>query len=147
MECEKRLDSPLTKEEEEQFDATVAKKISKLTNEADDFYVSRLDKVIYSVLFLGAILQVVVLISMNSYLQENELVIVSLFAIFAMVLAAMDLAYPSFAWKLYRLRFIFTIRNIDDLQPSEMMIFMRRLSAYVFLILGYGYLVFVLLWF
>lgn len=140
IDCGERLGEPLSKQEEQEVEKEVAKKLKKLSDKKDYFYVSRLDKIVALLLIIGLVISFVIRIFGRDGLEEMDLALLIL-AIILMTITAIDLSFPYISWELYKLKFIFALSNFDDLQPSEIALYLRRFCAYAVCIVGYIYLI------
>ncbi len=141
IDCGEQLGTPLSKEEEANLNNKISKKIEKLSNSGDFFYVSRVDKIVGIMLIIGALTALLFKIIGGTGLGEHAafLILVIIF----MSLEAIDILFPHFMWELYKLKFIFAISNVDDMQPSDLQIYLRRIIAYLVSFVGYIYLIYV----
>lgn len=140
IDCGERLGPPLTKQDEQEVEKEVAKKLKKLSDKKDYFHVSRLDKIVALLLIIGAIISFVIRIFGRDGLEEMDFALLIL-AIILMIITAIDLSFPYLSWELYKLKFIFALSNFDDLQPSVIALYLRRFCAYAVCIAGYIYLI------
>lgn len=144
VDCGERLGPALSKQEEIEADLKVAKKISKLSNKTDYFHVTILDKFVAAALAIGAFLNFLIRLIWADRLGEADISFI-LLAIILMLVEALDLSLPVISWELYKLKFMFTIDNLDDLQPSVIALYSRKIMAYSVFFAGYVYLIYLLI--
>jgi hypothetical protein len=141
IDCGEQLGPPLSKQEEKDIDMEVSKKIRKLSNRGDYFYISKLDRVIAILNLIAAAQFLIINILNRGSLSEADLYI-SIIAIIVMLICAVDLMFPQISWELYKMKFIFAIDNPEDMEPSVFMLYMRRITGYTVCVIGYIYLIY-----
>jgi hypothetical protein len=143
IDCDARLGAPLTNAEEVEEERKVTEKMTKLSNKKDYFYVNRIDKTVAALLIIGAVLSLIFRISGGGNVGDAGRILLS-FAIPLMAIEAIDLLFPWISWELYKIKFIFSVENADDLQPSDLMIYIRRIFPYSTVISGYVLLIYII---
>lgn len=144
IDCGEWLGAPLTKQQEASEDRKVTDNITKLYNKRDYFYVSKLDKTAAVLLMIGAFISLLLRILFGTQVGYPFVIILTL-AIPLMAIEAIDLLLPWISWELYKLKFVFSVNNPDDMEPSEFMLYVRRITSYTTAICGYLFLIFVII--
>lgn len=140
IDCGEKLGLPLSKQEEIEQERRIAKKINKLSNRKDYFYVSKADRVVAFLLLVCVIIFPLIRIMGGPNLEEVD----SFFTMFAAILAviaAACLVIPQIPWELYKFKFMFIVDNPDDMQPTELALYMRRFYPYALCTAAYIYLI------
>ncbi len=140
IDCGERLGKPLSNVDEKKIDYEITKKMKKLSAKSDfySFHATVPDKVVAGLLVLIVVAQIVLRIFWGSYMTMDNNLSGILFVIL-MIMGIVDLLLPQFSWELYKLRFIFSIANTDDLEPSTMHSIMRRVTVYGLCLLAFVY--------
>lgn len=147
IDCGGILGPPLSKQEEKEAELEVSKKINDLNNKKDYFYVSKPDKAVGILLILGAVLFLLLKLFMFfkvffGYNFEDNYGVLPVFAAILMLIEAFKLLIPSLSWELYKLKFVFSVNNTEDIQPSTLALYTKRITSYAVCLLGYAYLIF-----
>ena len=137
IDCGERLGEPLSEEEEAKADRDITKKINRLSNRADylTLNITKLDIVIAVMLIVLSIMLLLIKIIFSEHITEDIHVIGNILIV-VMILETVDLLLPDISWGLYKLRFIFTVANSDDMEPSELFCIFRRVRIYGICIIG-----------
>lgn len=138
LDCGERLPSPLAGEELEKAQAELDKKISSLSDRADDFYVNRLDKAFIVLNAVGIIADAVICV------LKRETVGIFLGGIVALtlfLLSALLLMFPEKAWRLKQHGLASVINEWDDVSPSLGWIWGMKITCYIMTGMG-GYLLY-----
>lgn len=138
IDCGERLGKPLSNVDEKNIDNEISRKMKKLSAKSDfyAFHATVLDKAVAGLLILVIIVQIILRIFWGRYMvSENNFP--GILFIIVMIMGIVDLLLPQFSWELYKLRFIFSIANTDDLEPSTMHSIMRRVAVYGLCLLAF----------
>jgi hypothetical protein len=143
IDCGEYLGSPISKEEEESMNHKVSETITKLSNKKDYFYVRKSDKAVAA---LSTVAALFLLISMIFFRNEIalEFYLISLTLFIAMLAVSVNMLFPKLSWALYQMRFMFSVANPDDIQPSDTAAFEKRIMAYIMLAVGYIYITYLI---
>lgn len=135
IDCNNRLGPSLSKEEEAIVNNQVKKSLEKLSNNADYFYVSKIDKAVILSLCILSFLHILLMVIRAGYYRGNGFHALGFIIVLISVITAIDLRFPRISWELYKLRFILAIENPDDMTPSGFMLWSRRFFSKIILLI------------
>lgn len=133
IDCNKKLDAPLSEEDEAKEQDKIKNNIQNLSNKSDYFYVSKSDRTIALLLGILSALHVILMIIRIDFYMEYYLHWFVLIIVILSISISIDMRFPKISWNLYKLKFYFSINNIDDLEPSIFMLWYRRFLPKVIL--------------
>ena len=135
IDCNKKLDAPLSDEDKAKEEAHIEKTIQNLSNKSDYFYVSKSDKTTTLLLGILSVLHIILMIIRKDFYREYYLQWIVFIIIVLSISVSIDVRFPRISWNLYKLRFYLAIDNIDDIEPSNFMLWARRFVPRVILLL------------
>ena len=134
VDCAEALPAPASKQEEEKEKSKINKKLNALDNEADGFKVRVFDKIV-GIIACVVILAEIILVLCGIYNVKVEGVTEAvMYTVTYLVLAAVFSFFPKVTWFLFKLPFIFFIRDWHSLQPTEFYIVLRKIIPAVVLV-------------
>lgn len=145
IDCNNSLGAPLSDDEEAKVNKNIKETITKLSNKADYFYVSKADKLIVCLLCVFSALHALLMLLRVGFYRESYLHAIGLVLIVLALITSLDLRFPGLTWEFYKLRFALSIENPDDIEPSGFMLWSRRFfSKLVLAILVITFLLFLI---
>lgn len=135
IDCNKKLDAPLSDEDKAKEEAHIEKTIQNLSNKSDYFYVSKSDKTTTILLGILSLLHIILMIIRKDFYREYYLYWIVFIIIVLSISVSINVRFPRISWNLYKLRFYLAVDNIDDIEPSNFMLWARRFVPRVILLL------------
>lgn len=135
IDCNTKLGEPLSKNEEISNNIISENSTSEASDDTDYFNVTKLDKVIFLLLLIFAFLHFLLIRIKADYLRENGIIMIGFCSMITAAATAIDLIIPEINWELFKLKFRFSIRNADDMEPSRAYLLSRKYGSKIVLIL------------
>lgn len=141
LDCDERLYS-ISDYEAGKIKAEQAQTISKLSDKAEDFYVTRLERVLIALEVLGLMATIVILIVNTIKSGATDLTALALVTILFFLLGILHTAFPKFFWGIEKFSLGFTIDDAENAIPSVFYLTTRKFSIYITFIIAYLLLIF-----
>ena len=141
IECGAILGKPLSRAEEERMEEQISDYIADRAERTEDFYITRLDKIMIALDILGILASVWFLIFGPKTADGQR---ICLFLILIFLLAGIDTAFPKIAWTLEKWR-VEMRYHAENLEPSDWYLITRKIINVVVPLLAYMALLFVLI--
>lgn len=128
IDCNERLDDPISESEEKRIESDLSQSVEKLYNRTDPMAVTLFDKIFGWGCIAGIIvLAVMFFIALFTDRELKNYLMGFLF----LIAGALDAFVPQISWSLEKLSLSFTIKNSDDAEPSDYYGFFRKLSIVI----------------
>ena len=141
VECGAILGKPLSGAEEERMKEQISDYIADRAERTEDFYITRLDKIMIALDVLGILASLWYLL-LGPKNRDGQGI--CLFLILIFLLAGINTAFPKIAWTLEKWR-VEMRYHVENLEPSDWYLITRKIINVVFPILAYMALLFVLI--
>lgn len=125
IDCNERLDDPLSESEEKRIEGDLSQSVERLYNKTDPLAVTLFDKIFGWGCIAGTgILAILFFIALFT---DRELTGYPLGFMF-LIAGALEALVPKITWAVEKLRLSFSIQGADDAQPSDYYRFFRKVS-------------------
>ena len=141
LDCDEALER-ISDYEAGKIKAEQAQTISKLSDKAEDFYVTRLERVLIALEILGLIATIVIFIVNTIKSGATDLTALALVTILFFILGILHTAFPKFFWGIEKFSLGFTIDDAENAIPSGLYLTMYKFSIYITFIIAYLLLIF-----
>lgn len=138
VDCNERLREPLSAFEEEKVNAAIEKSMEKISNKIDPLHVSVFDIImgVFSIICIGVLIISIIISGII-----RKMTFVPFVAIFFFALATAEALIPQTMWEIEKFFLSFRIENADDMVPTVLYKYARKVAAVMLAGLGMVFLV------
>lgn len=133
VDCNEKLDDPISAKDEERIENSIDQRIEKLYDKTDPLAITIFDKIIGCVCILG-IVTLVILFFIALFKNRSLEVYYVGFVFF--IFGALDALVPQITWTLEKLRLSFTISDPENAEPSQFYVIFRKIGITICAVIG-----------
>ena len=138
VDCNERLDDPISASEKERIEESIEQNVEKLYNKTDPFAITLFYKIVGAVCSLGTvILAIMFFIALFTNRSLEMYYIGFIFLIFG----AFDAFFPKITWALEKMRLSFTISDPENAEPSDFYLIFRKVGIIICAVIGIAIIV------